>query len=177
MKRKFFIFSLPRSGSSWLSVFLSGPGSYCYHEPFADGGTPRLYSLWDKRPEECVGAIDTSGHQRTTIPACDSYFVLHRHKHDIESSLRRKGWVLNIDTEIQKLDAAERTFECLSIRYNRLTEISYLESIWYSITAGLPFDKERAEYLIEMNIQRKFANVVARTHRNAEREVQHSAAP
>jgi hypothetical protein len=175
MKRRFFIFSLPRSGSSWLSVFLSGPGSYCYHEPFADGDN--VEAKWAGRPEECVGAIDTSAHKRGMYPVCSAYFVLRRHKHEISSSLKLKGWVLNLDTELDALDSIATTFQCLPIYYRWLIEVSYLETIWNSVTGGLPFDRERAEYLSEMNIQRKFANVVARTHRNAEREVQHSAAP
>lgn len=161
MKRHFFVYSLPRSGSSWLSVFLSMPGSYCYHEPFADGDLEDTINKMYRRPEECVGLIDTSAHQRE-LPRLNGwyYFVLHRHKHEVASSLRIKGWVLELDKEITRLDKA--TEDCVSIYYHWLSEISYLESIWKSITGGLPFDRERAEYLTEMNIQRTFASVAKR---------------
>jgi hypothetical protein len=166
--RRFFIYSLPRSGSSWLSVFLSGPGSFCYHEPFADGDVAALEARWNKRPEQVVGAIDTSAHQRPLVLPSDCVkYVLHRHKHQIESSLRLKGWVLNVGEELTKLDM--RTVDCIAIHHNWLCELRYLENIWGSITGGLPFDSERAEFLIEMNIQRTFASVKRRheTYRTA----------
>lgn len=171
MKRRFFIFSLPRSGSSWLSTFLSMPGSYCYHEPFADGDWLALRTKWDNRAESCVGAIDTSAHQRFTgvdVVAAEAVcFVLHRHKRDIESSLRRRGWVMDLGKEIDQLDKLTYS-TCISLYYNWFNEIRYLETIWNSITGGLPFDRERAEYLIEMNIQRSFASVSKRVtaHQN-----------
>lgn len=167
MKKRFFIFSLPRSGSSWLSVFLSGPGAYCYHEPFADGGWIQLYEKWDRRSERVVGAIDTSAHQRNLGLQPDvNYFVLWRDKSAIQSSMRLRGWVMDLDSEISKLTRA--TVNCIPLYYNYLNEVNYLENIWGSIV-GLPFDRERAEYLIEMNVQRKFASVKARdeAHKNA----------
>lgn len=161
MSRRFFIYSLPRSGSSWLSVFLSLPGAYCYHEPFADGDFADITRRMDQRPEECVGLIDTSAHQRQLQQVEGwHYFALCRHKHEVASSLRKRGWVFDLDVEISKFNAS--IADCIPIYYHWLSEISYLENIWRSVTGGLPFDKERAEYLIEMNIQRTFASVSKR---------------
>ena len=159
-QRRFFIFSLPRSGSSWLSMFLSQPGCYCYHEPFADGDLDHLYERWAARPEPCVGAIDTSAHQRPGIYVanCKGY-VLRRNISGVLASLRRKGYSVPIDAEVARLESA--AVGCIPIYYERLHDIQYLASLWIEIT-GRQFDHERAIQLVDMNIQRIFAAVEAR---------------
>jgi hypothetical protein len=167
MKRKFFIYSLPRSGSSWLSQFLSMPGSYCYHEPFADNTLQGILDKMEVRPEPCVGLIDTSAHQRVVAHLSNcNYFVLRRDLKDVESSLKLKGWVMCLSEENRKLNLVAGLNECIEIHYRWLDDIVYLRNLWASIV-GTPFDQERAEYLIEMRIQREFASVKRRFDRAA----------
>jgi hypothetical protein len=161
VKRSFFIFSLPRSGSSWLSVFLGGGGSFCYHEPFADGDMDFLAERISQRPELCVGAIDTSAHQREalSVPSKWDRYVLLRDQSQVERSLRLRGWVMDLDNERNRLLSAAAG--ATAIYYARLNQIAYLYEIWNMIV-GTEFDQERAEYLVEMNIQRTFSSVKAR---------------
>jgi hypothetical protein len=161
MKKLFFIYSLPRSGSSWLSVFLSSPGSYCYHEPLADIPVSQLGTLLARRQENCIGAIDTSAYQRTDLYFSPdvTLFVLLREQSQIQRSMRMKGWVMDLESERSKLIKASKG--ALPIQYEKLWDINYLETIWDTIV-GTPFDRERAERLMEMNIQRTFASVAKR---------------
>ena len=141
-------------------MFLNQPGCFCYHEPLADGSWSTLLERMDIRPERCVGAIDTSAHQRSAadLGECTKY-VLRRDTADILASLRRRGWTLSLELELEKLQLA--TQDCIPIYYKWFHDIDYLRSVWASVT-DLPFDQERAEYLIEMNVQRTFASVKAR---------------
>lgn len=139
------------------------PGSYCYHEPLADNTLLNLFDKMEVRPEPCVGAIDTSAHQRVLarMEGC-YYFVLRRDLKDVDNSLKLKGWVMDLREENRKLDTVASLNACIPIYYRWLNDIVYLRNIWASITGGLPFDEERAEYLMEMSIQRKFASVKQR---------------
>ncbi len=159
--RKFFIFSLPRSGSSWLSVFLSGAGCYCYHEPLADGTFSAFEDRLCLRPELCAGAIDTSAYQLPVeVPRDFHKFVLVREPSQIQRSLKMKGWSMgNINSvQDQMLEAAGNAIQ---IEYSKLNDIKYLSWVWNQIV-GTPFDSERAEYLLEMNIQRSVSAVIKR---------------
>jgi hypothetical protein len=141
------------------------PGAYCYHEPLADNTFPNLLDKIDIRPEPCVGIIDTSAHQKN-LPKIDDcyYFVLLRDMKEIYDSLRLRGWVMNLQEENRKLQAVANSNGCISIHYRWLNDIGYLRNLWGSIV-GSPFDEERAEYLMEMNVQRKFASVKERVDR------------
>jgi hypothetical protein len=163
MKRRFFIYSLPRSGSAWLSEFLSQPGCYCYHDPFADGDWDDLAFRWDNRPESCVGAIDTSAHQRTPSgqPRVCERLVLLREPTGIFASLTKIGLQYDypLATEVERLKFAARG--AFPIYYERLHELCYLEDVWEMVT-NTPLDFERAARLIEMNIQRSAVGVLRR---------------
>ena len=165
MKRQFFIYSLPRSGSSWLSQFLSMPGSFCYHEPLADHTLPDILDKMETRPEPCVGLIDTSAHQKdlAKLENCN-YYVIHRDLQEIDKSLKLKGWVINIQEEQKKLHLASAAAGCINLHYKWFNDLGYLRNVWDSIVDS-PFDQERAEYLMEMNVQREFASVKKRVER------------
>lgn len=158
--KRFFIYSLPRSGSAWLSVFLSGNGSFCYHEPFADGGWEALWKRWKERPEGCVGAVDTSAYKRESHNYIGiDHYVLIRNKMEIDASLKQRGWIVNLTQENDIFESVTRSLPVIS--YSKLWNVGYLAELWQQIV-GTSFDRERAEYLIEMNIQRGWRAVARR---------------
>jgi hypothetical protein len=163
MKRRFFIYSLPRSGSSWLSEFLSQPGSYCYHDPFADGDAWDLAAKWRNRPEPCVGAIDTSAYRMPPVgfTSCTKYVLLRNTAH-VAASLRLLGFTFELGPEIERFKFVARG--ALPIYYESLHDLAYLEEVWEMVT-NTPLDFERAERLAEMNIQRSIRAVAARMKR------------
>jgi len=159
----FFIYSLPRSGSTWLSVFLTGHDSFCYHDPFGD---ERIVP----RTEKVVGAVDTGAYRMT--PIVDALypearrFVLYRDIEQIQASTDRHGVKFNAAEEMKILDA----IEVPRIYSSMFGDLEYLEILWKAII-GLPFDAERARMLSEMRIDtdvrkyfahRPYLNPVAR---------------
>lgn len=70
---------------------------------------------------------------------------------------------MNLETARAQLLRAGVTLDATTIKYEHLNELWYLEWIWDTIVQT-PFDRERAEYLIEMNIQRTFAAVARRAN-------------
>ena len=135
MKPAFFIFSQVRSGSSWLSIFLTGPDSYCYHEPTADYSVSEWKSVACKRPEKVIGAVDTGAY----------YFA-----HSIHAAFPKSRFFTLCRGELPE------HLVCLNheqILYSMLNDLEYLDELWDNII-GTPFDSERAKTLIEMRIQR-----------------------
>lgn len=153
MRPSFFIFSLPRSGSSWLSVFLTGPDSFCYHIPTADRTPLEWRGIASQRPEKVVGAVDTMAYIAPqeiieVIPKAN-FFTLVRDPRDIDRSSRWHHVPYDAFKEREVLDS----FKFEKIIYSHLGKLSYLEEIWGKVI-GTPFDAERAKHLIEMRIER-----------------------
>jgi hypothetical protein len=152
MRPSFFIFSLPRSGSSWLSVFLTGPDSFCYHEPTADHSPIEWKSLATKR-KGITGAVDTGAYCFANeiwdaLPNTN-FYSLCRDPHEINRSSRWNHIDYDAYKEREKLDSLKHE----RIIYSKLSDISYLEEIWARII-GTEFDEERTKLLIDMRIER-----------------------
>jgi hypothetical protein len=140
--RKFLIYSTPRSGSAWLSNFLTYNGSFCAHEPLAHGNG--IY--WAEYPVS--GAIDTgAAYVGYKPPEGVDIFHLSRDRLEIEESLKRIG------LPSYNLAAYKSQF-----RYRDLFDVDYLEVLWGVVTK-LPFDRNRTEALIEMNVQRSISAI------------------
>lgn len=142
----FFIFSTPRSRSAWLSIFLTGKNSFCYHELTIELGWGNIAN---SREEKVVGAIDTAASLYPDIiynafPNA-RFFTLDRDRDEVNDSIRRLGF---------DLDAKQITLPNHNrIYFDKLSDIGYLAEIWDMII-GEGFDSERAKILIDMNVQR-----------------------
>jgi hypothetical protein len=166
MRSQFVIFSLPRSGSSWLSLFLSAIPGFCFHEPLADGGVDSLRPKLASRPEPSVGFIDTSAYQNRNevlraLPLART-FVLLRDPAEVEASILRNLGPFDMGQEYERFVDATGDFS--HIYYENLHDLDYLKEIWTQII-GPGFDKQRAEYLIEMKVQRDPQAVITRFRR------------
>jgi hypothetical protein len=150
----FFIHSLPRSGSAWLSVFLTGPDSFCYHEPFAK---PDWRERMQRRPETIVGAVDTLAHRLGKVNGFREY-ALVRDIAEIKRSADRLCYGIDAMGALDQFTQA--TSGMPVIYYDRLHDIGYLADLWQEFI-GTPFDKERAELLAQMNIQRDVRRLLA----------------
>jgi hypothetical protein len=138
------IFSLPRSGSAWLSVLLTYTGTFCYHEPLSERES--LDELF-KRPGS--GGVDTIAYTRPELRFKYRSFVLKRDIDQIEKSSRQCG--VSYKAPVKQFEAATKALPVID--YHKLDQINYLESVWHMI-AGTPFDRARGLQLIGMNIQR-----------------------
>lgn len=166
MRASFFIFGLPRSGSSWLSVFLSGRDSFCYHEPTADARPEEWTTAAYQRPESIVGAVDTGAYLyadlvRAAMPNAQ-FFVLLRDPDEINVSSHKCG-ISGYDAWAEHSRLTALPFPRL--HHESLRELNYLESLWDRVI-GTKFDAERARQLLEMNVQRDVQRFIAK-HRKA----------
>ena len=165
---RFFIFSLPRSGSAWLANFLSGSQVFCFHEPLAESPIEGLPALLE-RPYPVVGAIDTLAYTRAreikrTLKDTQ-FYVLYRDLEEIAASSAACGLTYDPLPQFQAFTAAARG--CRAIHYCRLWDVRYLCELWSTIVGG-GFDETRARQLIEMNVQRDIGKFTARlTQRQA----------
>lgn len=147
--RRFFIYSTPRSGSAWLSNFLTYGGSFCQHEPLAE----RKFEFKDY---PVSGAIDTGAALIGYVPPDGTeVFHLARDKGQVKASLERIG-----------LKAYDLSAYKSGFKFNDLFDLDYLEVLWGLVT-HLPFDRDRAEMLIEMNVQRSIGMLTQRVLRSA----------
>lgn len=164
MRPSFFIFSLPRSGSAWLSLFLTGPDSYCYHEPIADIEPQEWKARATARPEKtgavCTGSYCFAPKIWDLIPRAH-FFALCREPADIQRSLRWQHIDHDSYREREKLDALRHE----RILYSRFDDIGYLEEVWARVI-GTDFDRERARNLMEMHVERDVQKFLA-AHPNA----------
>jgi hypothetical protein len=159
-KRTFCIYSLPRSGSTWLSVFMSGRDSFCYHEPLSDYSLPELLERIGNRHETAVGIIDTAAYRASPRAAeyFERQFVLLRDADDIRSSSARFGVSYDVGLEMERLRASIP--KATAIEYESLWDVSYLRNLWVQ-AIGTEFDEERARLMIEMRIERDIGQFFA----------------
>lgn len=162
MQPSFFIFSLPRSGSSWLSVFLTGRDSFCYHEPTADYTPQEWMERASERPESTIGAVDTGAYIHASLitqalPEWTRYFVLERDPAEIERSTLTFN-VRGYDAALQYEKLMDLPFPRIS--YENLGDLTYLRSVW-EMAIGPGFDEARTAKLQEMNIQRDIGKFFA----------------
>lgn len=150
-KQTFCIYSLPRSGSAWLSLFLSGRDSFCYHEPLSDYPLPRLFEQIAARPERAVGIMDTAGYRIAPKAALSFHqrFLLLRDPEEIRRSSAKFGIEFDAHAERERLCALDGQV----IDYQFLSDLNYLEVLWTRIV-GDGFDIERARLLLEMRVER-----------------------
>jgi hypothetical protein len=152
----YFIYCLPRSGSAWLSAFLSGFDSFCYHEPFADMSPMQLAARFRDRLDFTTGAVDTGAYKHRlgaiagAIPNVRQ-FVLRRDTIDVQASADANGVIYDAHEELGRLLNVTAGFP--EIDYAQFGDVWYLKSIWEQLV-GSPFDTERARLFIEFNVTR-----------------------
>lgn len=157
--KRFFIYSLPRSGTSWLANWFTWRNSFCYHEPFADGNVLHLRERATSRPEAIIGAIDTTSYLRSDIQELfephDS-FVLIRSYRDIQRSVNEMGIKVDCAAEFDKLMLATKRMR--PVFYEQLASAEYRKLLWMTVI-GEDYDEERTNLLWEMNVQRSLSAV------------------
>jgi hypothetical protein len=156
----FLILSLPRSGSAWLSNFLTWGDCFCYHDPMAGGPIARL-----ERQAQVTGAIDTGAWMfPAELPPVARMFALRREPRRIARSLRARDLPADLDFEAWR----DMTSTLVTFDYERLFDLGYLRELW-TLVAGpsAVFHVERARQLISMNVQRdldELAGLAVRTY-------------
>ena len=149
----FFIFSLPRSGTAWLSTLLTARDSFCFHELTAE---KNWQDLPQTRPERVVGAVDTGAYRNpqavyAAFPTA-TYFTLYRRPQQITASAAKLG--LNYDATQHTLPKHSALY------YDDLSNLDCIRGLWNRVI-GDGFDEQRTRQLMEMNIQRDVSKFMA----------------
>lgn len=161
MRPDFLILALPRSGSAWLSNFLTHGDCFCYHELAAERPDLEL-----ERQAPVTGVVDTGIWMLPKrLPAGVRLYGLRREPRHVARSLRRAE--LDADPDYQLF--REITRDLITFEYERLFDIAYLRGVWRTIAGPQSmFHEERARRLISMNVQRdldELARLADRTYR------------
>jgi hypothetical protein len=138
---KILIYAMPRSGSAWLANFLTHDGMVFHHEP--------LGRMLVKEVNQLEAVVDTGAYLFPSLKA-DRCFSLVRNVVDCNRSLVKLG--LPPIAEYQGIAG-------LTFFYERLFDVGYLAELWQEVR-GPGFDKERAEVLIDLNVQHRLDRVL-----------------
>jgi hypothetical protein len=146
---------MPRSGSAWLSNFLTFKDSFCYHEPLIEAPPEDLIHKFSERPEAVVGAVDTgAAHFKARLPKISTFLLVRDEDH-----AKHSAWKLGLKWVPSRKAVFSVGGPCFE--YEKLFDLGYLRDVWDSIT-GLPFDEERARLAIGMNVQADIKALVKR---------------
>ena len=138
---KILIYAMPRSGSAWLANFLTHDGMVFHHDP--------LGRMTVTEASKLEAAVDTGAYLFPQLQAERSYQLVRR-VDDCNRSLVKLG--LPPIAEYQGLRG--RTFY-----YERLFDVGYLAELWQEVR-GPGFDQERAEVLIDLNVQHRLDRIL-----------------
>lgn len=143
----FIVLGLPRSATTWLSVWLTTDHSLCLHDPFALG-VPETWPRDDRRfGISCTGAyLFPKWLRQFDCPIA----IIERDAESCELSLRRAGLgsaaVAALRQRLDKTDG--RRFH-----FDDLWSEDTARDLWHFLLPQIPFDALRYHQLRETQIQ------------------------
>ena len=157
--KPFLVTGLPRSRTAWLSVFMSGAGSICYHEPI--GGIREvsdIEEIYKSDYYKFVGIADSGlgffldwilkNIQPRTL-------IVERDPSEVIESLAKLGLPRTNFTEL--LNDRLQTFKehplVMWVPYEALNMKRVMQKIYWHLMPGQPFDEARYELLAKMRIE------------------------
>lgn len=146
---EFMVIGLPRSGTTWLSNWLTTDTTLCLHDPTASYTLPDLDALTSTKT---LGIADTALalNPKWVNDHSARKLVLIRDHEEINESLANAGLPL-LDPILSK-----RLLEIKAphILFQDLFNPATAQKIYEYLTLK-PFDAERHKYLTELNVQTK----------------------
>lgn len=164
MNRKFFVTGLPRSRTTWLSVFLDHAGMWCCHELRGRGETiTECRDLLERRPEKIVGTVDSSfpfyaDEIIMGFSEPPKIIVIKADPQESYDSLVRAfpGYDHMMDALIQKTRDAIielcRNHPHAVIDINELDNVDVMASLWETLNPYSDFDVDRYRRLSEIKM-------------------------
>jgi hypothetical protein len=150
----FMVVALPRSATTWVSNWLTTDKTLCLHDPLY---TCKLEDLDSLKSEKLLGisctAIFRFNEYLDNHPA--RKLVIHRDLDEINASLRDE---LGVNTFTEAQDDSLYDIDGLHVTYNQLFDTSFAKTM-YEHLLELPFDEERYNYLVGLNIQPNFGTI------------------
>lgn len=142
----FMVLGLPRSATTWLSVWLTSERSLCLHDPFAQG----LPEDWPCDHRQfgiaCTGAyLFPKWLSQQSCPTA----IIVRDVEDCDASLSRMGWG---NTEGELRDAFAKA-EGRRFAFDALWIEDEARELWDFLLPRVPFDALRYRQLKDIQIQ------------------------
>jgi len=150
---KFIIAGLPRSGTTWLSVFLTTDDCVCLHDPFATY-TPEELAKWEG------GICDTAlwYYDDWCKANTDKFIIIDRSREDVAKALSEKS-LPTLPEEVYDT-FAQKTSE-KRIMFEVLFEEETIQELWEYIYPDKPFNRDRWLQFKDIYMS---PNVVERQH-------------
>ena len=170
--KPFLITGLPRSRTAWLSVFMSGAGSICYHEPI--GGIREvsdIEAIYKSDYYKFVGIADSGlgffldwilkNIQPRTL-------IVERDPAEVIESLARLGLPRTNFTELlsDRLQPFKEHPLVMWVPYEALNMKRVMQKIYWHLMPGQPFDEERYELLAKMHIETDVEETLVQARKN-----------
>jgi hypothetical protein len=154
MSLAYRIFSLPRSGSSWVANWLTDNRTICWHDP-CEWAFPSDIERWAAGMSLPAGICCTGSWVHSDwVPAVPT-FMLVRPVSEVQESLQRIGLPPLPDKLIDEFEALP--FPRVSLK--KLLTKKGAEELFRSILPGMPFDWARHACLVKMNVQPTAAEI------------------
>ena len=156
MSENFMILGLPRSRTCWLSNFMTTTAVYCHHELVGYCSSKEEYRDKMDLDYEYVGDSDTAGLLLHNDYDCPKV-IIHRDINDVHTSLVKLfGYNKEFLPSLYKWQGMLKQVDGLHIDFNEID--NNLEQIWKHCV-DLPYDKLRAEKLMNTKIEAKHLNM------------------
>lgn len=171
--RTFFIFSLPRSRTSWLANFLTYGDARCFHEALIScHRASDLRSIFEETKKPTVGNSDclnalVADDLLAAFPE-SRLVVIERNLEEVEESLSALGsWDRGMIAWMREgLEHVKAKHDPLVVPYETLGTPEGCKRVWDHCIAETPFDQARWEMLDALNVQVDLEKHTARVARN-----------
>lgn len=156
--KTFFICSLPRSRTAWLSVFLTHGDSFCFHEPAVElSDFSQFRPLFESTGRQVVGTSDCGNAWIVDGLAREfpesRFVVVRRPLEAVRQSMLEMGLPDNgtLEKSAIMLDYTVRTYSHISIDADDLGDPEAVKMLCEYV--GAPFDIARFNLLAALNVQ------------------------
>lgn len=168
IRRPFFILSLPRSRSKWLSSLLTDAGRICGHDMLLDCASIADFELALRNVD---GTAETAGVEgwrvlRNRFPQ-SQFITIHRPVAEVIASIEAKGWQVDRNQLLmreQLLLACSQSREVISFTYDQLNSFDVCSWIYgecLDLTLDFVWWKEMSQRNIQIDLDLRLRQIIA----------------
>ena len=148
MTLDFMVLGLPRSGTTWLSNWLTTDRTLCLHDPFSRALPERWPKDHRRRGISCTGAYMLP--KWLAKQHCPTV-VITRDRAACDASLAKMGLPAITDDMVAALDAVQAPRVAFADLWNEAAAMR----LWKRLVPGVAFDAPRYRQLRELNVQER----------------------
>lgn len=174
--QRFLIAALPRSRTTWMSVFTTTGPALCYHDPTVGmSDVSELEALYTSEFYKFVGVCDTGvGFFLDWIlpNLMPRTLIIERDPAEVYADLVSLGLTVTraqINLLYDKLRAFKDHPLVMWVPYEALNVKRVMQRIFWHLMPGQPFDEVRYEQLAKINITVNMPMAIAEAERNRAR--------